>query len=150
MPKMRVVQVGRKGDPFELVQRELPQPGPGDVRVKVQACGVCHSDSIAKEGLFPSVPYPIVPGHEIAGVIDAVGVGMDPIEVSALDLIGASRTIVGHVVGASIDSEDTMAFSSLTGVRPTIETMPLEPASDAYDRMMSGEARFRMVLTTGL
>src|SRR5512132_1690383 len=76
MPKIRVVQVGKKGGPLELVERELPQPRPGEVRVKVQACGVCHSDSIAKEGLFPSVPYPIVPGHEIAGVIDAVGDGV--------------------------------------------------------------------------
>jgi alcohol dehydrogenase len=75
MPKVRVVQVGKKGGPFELVERELPQPRPGEVRVNVQACGVCHSDSIAKEGLFPTVPYPIVPGHEIAGVIDAVGDG---------------------------------------------------------------------------
>jgi D-arabinose 1-dehydrogenase-like Zn-dependent alcohol dehydrogenase len=339
MAKMRAVQVATKNGPFELVERDVPQPGPGEVRVKVQACGVCHSDSIAKEGLFPWAPFPIVPGHEIAGVIDAVGsgvigwkegtrvgvgwfgghcgrcdpcrrgdlvdcrnlripginydggyaeamvapadalalipddlpaaeagpllcagvttfhalresgarpsdvvaifgigglghlgvqfaakmgfrtvaiargrdkeelarqlgahvyldsdsqdvaaelmklggaktilatvtsgkamsamipglavrgrlvvigVGMDPIEVSPIDLIGASRSITGHVVGASIDSQDTMAFCSLTGVRPTIETMPLEAAADAYDKMMRGDARFRIVLTTGL
>jgi alcohol dehydrogenase/propanol-preferring alcohol dehydrogenase len=339
MPKMRVVQVARKDGPFELVERDLPQPGPGEVRVKVQACGVCHSDSIARQGLLPTVPYPIVPGHEIAGVIDEVGrgvigwsvgtrvgigwfgghcgrcepcrrgylidcrnlripgitydggyaeamvapadalalmpedlppaeaapllcagvttynalresgaragdlvailgigglghlgvqfaakmgfrtvaiargrdkealarqlgahiyldsqsqdvvaeltrlggaktilatvtsgqamsavipglavrgklivigVGMDPIQVSAFDLIGASRSIVGHASGASIDSQDTLAFSALSGVRPTIETMPLERAADAYDKMMRNEARFRMVLTTGL
>ena len=339
MPKMRVIQLGKKNGPFELVERELPQPGPGEVRVKVQACGVCHSDSIAKQGLLPSVPYPIVPGHEIAGVIDAVGsgvigwtegtrvgvgwfgghcgrcepcrrgylidcrnlripgitydggyaeamvapadalalipddlsptdaapllcagvttfhalresgarpgdlvavfgigglghlgvqfaakmgfrtvaiargrdkealarqlgahiyldsdsqdvaaelmklggaktilatvtsgkamsamipglavrgrlvvigVGMDPIEVSPFDLIGASRTVTGHASGASINSQDTLAFSTLTGVRPTIETMPLERAAEAYDKMMRGEARFRMVLTTGM
>jgi alcohol dehydrogenase/propanol-preferring alcohol dehydrogenase len=76
MPKMRVVQVAKKGGPFELLERELPGPGRGEVRVKAQACGVCHRDSIAKEGLVPSVPYPIVPGHEIAGVIDAVGEGV--------------------------------------------------------------------------
>jgi D-arabinose 1-dehydrogenase-like Zn-dependent alcohol dehydrogenase len=339
MPKMRVVQVGKKGGAFELVERELPQPGPREVRVKVQACGVCHSDSIAREGLLPSVPYPIVPGHEIAGTIDAIGsgvigwelgtrvgvgwfgghcgrcepcrrgylvdcrnlripginydggyaeamvapadalalipddllaaeaapllcagvttyhalresgtrpgdlvailgigglghlgvqfaakmgfrtvaiarghdkerlarqlgahvyldsqsqdvpaelmrlggaktilatvtsgkamsgvipglavrgrlvvigVGMDPIEVSPLDLIGSSRTVTGHASGASIDSQDTLAFSALAGVRPTIETMPLERAAEAYDKMMRNEARFRMVLTTGL
>jgi D-arabinose 1-dehydrogenase-like Zn-dependent alcohol dehydrogenase len=73
---MRAIQVAQKAGPFELVERELPQPGPGEVRVKVQAYGVCHSDSIAKDGLFPSIPYPIVPGHEIAGVIDAIGSGM--------------------------------------------------------------------------
>jgi len=336
---MRAVQVAKKGGAFELVERELPQPGPGEVRVKVQACGVCHSDSIAKDGLFPSVRYPIVPGHEIAGVIDAIGsgvigwtvgtrvgvgwfgghcgrcdpcrrgylidcrnlripgvtydggyaeamvapadalalipndlsaadaapllcagvttynalrnsgaragdlvailgigglghlgvqfaakmgyrtvaiargrdkenlarqlgahiyldsrsqdvaaeltklggaktilatvtsgkamsavipglavrgrlvvigVGDDLIEVAPFDLIGGSRTIVGHAAGASIDSQDTLAFSALAGVRPTIETMPLERAAEAYDKMMRNEARFRMVLTTGL
>jgi D-arabinose 1-dehydrogenase-like Zn-dependent alcohol dehydrogenase len=339
MPKMRAVQVASKGGALELVERELPQPGPGEVRVKIQACGVCHSDSIAKEGLLPTVPYPIIPGHEIAGVIDAVGtgvigwaegtrvgvgwfggncgrcepcrrgylidcrnlripginynggyadamvapasalalipddlsaaeaapllcagvttfhalresgarpgdlvailgigglghlgvqfaakmgfrtvaiargrdkeklarqlgahfyldsqsqdvaaeltklggaktilatvtsgkamsavipglavrgrlvvigVGMDPIEVSAFDLIGGSRSVTGHASGASIDSQDTLAFSALSGVRPTIETMPLERAAEAYDKMMRNEARFRMVLTTGL
>ena len=338
MPTMRAVQVATKGGPFELVERELPQPGRGEVRIKVQACGVCHSDSIAKDGLFPTVPYPIIPGHEIAGVIDAVGegvigwnvgervgvgwfgghcgrcepcrrgdlidcrilripginydggyaeamvapadalaripdelsavdaapllcagvttfhalresgarpgdlvailgvgglghlgvqfaakmgyrtaaiargaekealakqlgahiyldsttqdvaaeltkldgaktilatvtsgkamsavipglaprgklvvvgVGMDPIEVSTSDLISGSRSVVGHASGASIDSQDTLAFSALSGVRPTIETMPLERAADAYDKMMRNEARFRMVLTTG-
>ena len=338
MATTRVVQVPAKGAAFELVERELPNPGPGEVRIKVQACGVCHSDSLAKEGLFPNIPYPIVPGHEVAGVIDArgegvigwtvgtrvgvgwfgghcgrcepcrrghlidcrnlripgltydggyaeamiapadalalipdelsaveaapllcagvttfdalrksgaiagdvvailgigglghlgvqfaakmgfhtvaiargkekeklardlgahlyldsqtqdvaaelnkiggaktilatvtnskamsvvipglavrgrlvvVGVGMDPIEVSAFDLIGGSRTISGHASGASIDSEDTLAFSALTGVRPAIETMPLERATEAYDKMMRGEARFRMVLITG-
>jgi alcohol dehydrogenase len=339
MPKMRVVQVARKDGPFEMVERDLPQPGPGEVRVKVQACGVCHSDSIARQGLLPTVPHPIVPGHEIAGVIDEVGrgvigwsvgtrvgigwfgghcgrcepcrrgylidcrnlripgitydggyaeamvapvdalalmpedlppaeaapllcagvttynalresgaragdlvailgigglghlgvqfaakmgfrtvaiargrdketlarqlgahiymdsqsqdvaaelmrlggakailatvtsgkamsavipglavrgklivigVGMDPIQVSAFDLIGASRSVVGHASGASVDSQDTLAFSALAGVRPTIETMPLAQASEAYDKMMRNEARFRMVLTTGL
>ena len=338
MPKIRVIQIAAKGAAFELVERDLPQPGRGEVRVKVQACGVCHSDSIAKDGLFPNVPYPIVPGHEIAGIVDAVGegvvgwapgtrvgvgwfgghcghcepcrrgdlvdcrnlripgitydggyaeamiapadalalipdelsavdaapllcagvttyhalresgakpgdlvailgigglghlgvqfaarmgfrtvaiargtdkaplardlgahiyldsqtqdvaaeltklggaktilatvtngkamsavipglavrgklvvvgVGMDPIEVSSVDLIMGSRSIVGHASGASIDSQDTLAFSALSGVRPTIETMPLERAADAYDKMMRNEARFRMVLTTG-
>ncbi|MBS0639496.1 MAG: alcohol dehydrogenase catalytic domain-containing protein [Proteobacteria bacterium] len=338
MPRMRAVQVTQKGGPLELVERDMPDPGPGEVRVKVQACGVCHSDSIAVDGVLPSVPFPIVPGHEIAGVVDAigagvvgwtegtrvgigwfgghcgrcdpcrrgylidcrnlripgvtynggyadavvapadalarmpddlapaeaapllcagvttynalresgarpgdvvavlgigglghlgvqfarkmgfrtvaiargrdkedlarqlgahiyldsqaqdvaaeltklggaktilatvtsgkamsavipglavrgrlvvVGVGMDPIEVAPFDLIGASRTIVGHASGASIDSEDALAFSALTGVRPMIETMPLERAAEAYDKMMRNEARFRMVLTMG-
>jgi alcohol dehydrogenase/propanol-preferring alcohol dehydrogenase len=338
MTKMRAIQVSKKGGPLELVERELPQPGRGEVRVRVQACGVCHSDIIAKEGVLPSVPYPIIPGHEIAGVIDAVGegvvgwsvgtrvgvgwfgghcgrcdpcrrgelidcrnlripginydggyaeamvapadalalipdelspvdaapllcagvttynalresgarpgdlvailgigglghlgvqfaakmgfrtvaiarsvdkeplarklgahiylnsqtqdvaaelgklggaktilatvtsgkamssvipglavrgklvvvgVGADPIQVAPFDLIGGSRTIVGHASGASIDSQDTLAFSALSGVRPTIETMPLEQAAEAYDKMMRNEARFRIVLTTG-
>src|SRR5258705_11852544 len=73
MPNMRVVQVSRPGGPFEMVEREIPQPGPREVRVKVQACGLCHSDSLTKEGHFPGITYPLVPGHEMAGVIDAVG-----------------------------------------------------------------------------
>jgi D-arabinose 1-dehydrogenase-like Zn-dependent alcohol dehydrogenase len=92
----------------------------------------------------------MIPGLAVRGRLVVIGVGMDPIEVSPFDLIGASRTVTGHASGASIDSQDTLAFSTLTGVRPTIETMPLERAAEAYDRMMRGEARFRMVLTTGM
>jgi D-arabinose 1-dehydrogenase-like Zn-dependent alcohol dehydrogenase len=338
MPTIRVVQIPRPGGDFELVEREMPEPKPGEVRVRVQACGVCHSDSFAKDGVFPGLPYPIVLGHEIAGVIDALGEGVvgwnvgqrvgvgwfghhcghcdpcrrgrlvdcrnlripginydggyaeamvtpadglaaipddlqavdaapllcagvttynalrrsgavagdtvailgigglghlgvqfaarmgfrtvaiargrdkealarklgahhyidsqsedvagalnalggarvvlstvtsakaispvidglavggklvvvgasvEPIEVSPLQLIAASREIVGHASGASIDSEDTLAFSALAQVRPMIETMPLERAAEAYAKMMSGDARFRMVLTMG-
>ena len=76
MKTMRVVQVARPGGPFEIVERPIPEPGPGTVRIKVQACGICHSDSITKEGLFPGIQYPRVPGHEVAGVIDAVGPGV--------------------------------------------------------------------------
>jgi len=73
MPKMKVAQVSGPGKPFELVEREIPQPGPGEVRVKVQACGICHSDQLTKDGMWPGLKYPRVPGHEIAGSIDAVG-----------------------------------------------------------------------------
>src|ERR1700684_904806 len=69
----RAVQVPAAGGAFEVVQREFPDPGPGHVRIRVQACGVCHSDSITKLGLFPGIAYPRVPGHEVAGVVDAVG-----------------------------------------------------------------------------
>lgn len=338
MATMRAVQVSRAGGPFELVERPRPRPGAGEVVVRVQACGVCHSDSIAKEGLFPGIPYPIIPGHEVAGVIEEVGegvtgwtvgtrvgvgwfgghcgrcepcrrgdlidcqeiripglgydggyaeamvtpanglvripddlaaedaapllcagvttynslrnsgarpgdlvavlglgglghlgvqfaarmgfrtvaiargadkeafarelgahvyidaetqdpaaelaklggaktilatvpdskatgavipglsvrgtlvvigVGAEPVQFSAIDLIPANRTIKGHASGAAIDSEDTLNFTVLSGVRPMIETMPLERAAEAYERMMSAKARFRMVLTTG-
>jgi alcohol dehydrogenase/propanol-preferring alcohol dehydrogenase len=338
MATMRAVQVSRPGGEFELVEREVPDPGRGEVLVRVQACGVCHSDSLAKEGHFPGVPNPIVPGHEIAGVIESIGedvhrweagrrvgvgwfggncgycdpcrrgdligcentgipgitfdggyadyvvvkasalasmpdelpaeeaapllcagittfnalrhsgahggdlvailgvgglghlgiqfaarLGFDtvaiargpekeelarrlgarhyidsraqdpaeeltklggakvilatvtnaaamtaaagglgrrgtllvvgaspePIEVSPAMLIGGDQSVVGHASGTSKDSEDTLAFSALSGVRPMIETRPLEEASAAYEKMMSGDARFRMVLTTG-
>jgi D-arabinose 1-dehydrogenase-like Zn-dependent alcohol dehydrogenase len=70
---MKAVQVSKPGAAFELVEREIPQPGPGAVRVKVEACGLCHSDVLVKEGLWPGLQYPRVPGHEIAGRVDAVG-----------------------------------------------------------------------------
>jgi alcohol dehydrogenase len=76
MPKMRAVQVPRAGGPLEIVERDIPDPGSGYVRIKVQACGVCHSDSVTKDGLFPGIQYPRVPGHEVIGLIDAVGPGV--------------------------------------------------------------------------
>jgi len=76
--KMRVVQVPRASGPFELVERDIPEPQPGWVRVKVEACGVCHSDSLVKEGLWPGIQYPRVPGHEVIGVVDSVGEGVKP------------------------------------------------------------------------
>jgi D-arabinose 1-dehydrogenase-like Zn-dependent alcohol dehydrogenase len=76
MPKMRVAQIARPGGPFELVEREIPQPQAGCVRIKVQACGICHSDSLVKEGHWPGLQYPRVPGHEVSGIVDAVGAGV--------------------------------------------------------------------------
>lgn len=76
MAKMRAIQVSRKGGPFELVEREIPEPGPGSVRIKVQACGICHSDGYTKDGLYPGIVFPRVPGHEVVGVVDAIGPGV--------------------------------------------------------------------------
>jgi len=76
MSKMRVVQITRANGPFEIVEREIPEPGAGSVRIKVEACGICHSDSFTKQGTWPGIKYPRVPGHEIAGFIDAVGTGV--------------------------------------------------------------------------
>src|SRR6202171_2160490 len=76
MSKMRVVQVTKPNGPFELVEREVPEPGVGEVRIKVEACGICHSDSLTKEGLYPGIHYPRVSGHEVAGLVDAVGAGV--------------------------------------------------------------------------
>ena len=73
MPKMRAVQISRPNGPFEIVERDIPEPGSGRVRIKIQACGICHSDTLTKEGLYPGLEYPRVPGHEIVGVVDAVG-----------------------------------------------------------------------------
>lgn len=76
MAKMKVAQVAKAGGDFEIVEREIPQPGPGQVRIRVQACGVCHSDVLIKEGGWPGLEYPRVPGHEVAGVIDESGAGV--------------------------------------------------------------------------
>jgi D-arabinose 1-dehydrogenase-like Zn-dependent alcohol dehydrogenase len=76
MSKMRAAQVARPGGPFEIVEREIPEPGAGQVRIKVEACGVCHSDSLVKDGHWPGLQYPRVPGHEVIGIVDAVGAGV--------------------------------------------------------------------------
>lgn len=333
---MKVAQISKPGADFEIVEREIPEPGAGEVRIRVQACGVCHSDVLTKEGSWPGIQYPRVPGHEVAGVIDQVGSGVsvwengqrvgvgwhgghdntcrecrrgdfrncrnlkipgisydggyqqymvapvealaampkslkdieaapllcagittynslrhsgalpgdlvavqgigglghlgiqfarkfgykvaaigrgfenatlaqklganvyidsrsakpaaelqklggarvilatapnskamselidglgpngklmvigatfDPIEVTPVQLISGSRTIQGWAAGTPADSEDTLRFAELTGVRPMIETYPLEKAGEAYARMMSGKAQFRVVLT---
>jgi D-arabinose 1-dehydrogenase-like Zn-dependent alcohol dehydrogenase len=333
---MKAAQVPKPGADFEIVEREIPKPGAGQVRVKVQACGVCHSDSLTKEGQWPGIQYPRVPGHEIAGVIDelgdgvsdwkkgqrvgvgwhgghdntcrscrrgdfrncdnlkipgisydggyqqymvapveavvampdglsdveaapllcagittynalrrsgampgdlvavqgigglghlgiqfankfgykvaaigrgsesaalakklgasvyidtksanaaeelqklggaqvilatapsskamselvnglgpngkliVIGVSFDPIEVSPVQLITGSRSIQGWASGTPADEEDTLRFAEMSGVRAMIETYPLEKAGEAYARMMSGNAQFRVVLT---
>ena len=334
----RYVQVVKAGGPLELVTREVPEPAAGQVRVRVQACGVCHSDSMTMYGVFPGIQYPRVPGHEVVGVVDAVGesvtqwkagqrvgigwygghcgkcepcrrgdhvccqilqipgisydggyadyvvapamalaavpdslagadagpllcagittfnairnsgarppdvvaiLGMgglghlgvqyaakmgfttvaiargadkakfahelgahyyidsttqdvaaelqklggartilatvtdadamsatigglghqgelvivgvpsEPLKVPAVPLVMQKRAVVGWPSGTSIDSEDTLKFSALTGVRALIEKYPLEKAPEAFERMMSGKARFRVVLETG-
>src|SRR5580765_2234310 len=71
--KMKVAQIGKPGGNFELVDRDIPEPGVGQVRVKVEACGICHSDVLVKDGLWPGLKFPRVPGHEVAGRIDALG-----------------------------------------------------------------------------
>ena len=338
MANMRAVQVSSAGGGLELVEREIPEPGRGEVLVRVHACGVCHSDAFAIEGGWPGVTYPVVPGHEIAGAIErlgedvegwetgqrvgigwyggncgwcewcrrgwlincenmgvpgvtmdggyadyvvvrasalarlpdglspeeagpllcagittfnalresgvtagqrvailgigglghlgvqfaahmgletiavargaekgdlarklgahhyidstagdpgaalkelggvdvilstvtaaepmaacypglrphgkliVVGAAMEPVQIPAAMLIGGNQAIVGHASGTARDSEDTLAFSVQSGVRPMIETVPLERAGEAYRRMLDGKARFRMVITTG-
>ena len=71
--KMKVAQISKAKGDWELVERDIPEPGPGQVRVKIDACGICHSDTLVKEGLWPGLQYPRIPGHEVAGRIDAVG-----------------------------------------------------------------------------
>jgi D-arabinose 1-dehydrogenase-like Zn-dependent alcohol dehydrogenase len=73
---MKVAQITRPGGDFEVIERDVPKPGAGQVRIKVQACGVCHSDVFTKEGQWPGIQYPRAPGHEVVGIVDDVGVGV--------------------------------------------------------------------------
>jgi D-arabinose 1-dehydrogenase-like Zn-dependent alcohol dehydrogenase len=70
---MKATQIPKAGPDFQIVEREIPKPDAGHVRIKVQACGVCHSDVLTKEGAWPGIEYPRVPGHEVAGIIDELG-----------------------------------------------------------------------------
>lgn len=76
MKTMHVAQIPAPKEKFEIVERPIPEPSPGTVRIKVAACGICHSDSLVKEGLWPGIQYPRVPGHEVAGTVDAIGEGV--------------------------------------------------------------------------
>lgn len=89
-----------------------------------------------------------VPGLRARGRLVVLGAPAEPLALPAPELIGASRLVAGHASGTAMDSEDTLRFADRTGVRPMVETAPLEDAASAYERMMSGRARFRMVLTT--
>jgi len=75
--KMKAAQISKAGGDWELVERDIPEPGPGQVRVKIEACGICHSDAVVKDGIWPGLQYPRVPGHEIAGRVDAVGANVN-------------------------------------------------------------------------
>jgi D-arabinose 1-dehydrogenase-like Zn-dependent alcohol dehydrogenase len=92
----RFVQVSKPNGPFEIVERDIPEPGGKQVRIKVQACGICHSDSLMKEGLFPGIQYPRVPGHEVAGIIDAVGENVNEWEAGQRVGVGWHGGQCGH------------------------------------------------------
>ncbi|MEX3819726.1 alcohol dehydrogenase [Paraburkholderia sp. BR14262] len=96
MPKMHVVQVAKPGAPLELVERDIPEPPEGHVLVKVQACGICHSDSLTKEGQWPGLQFPRVPGHEIAGVIEKLGPRVDEWKVGQRIGVGWHGGHCGH------------------------------------------------------
>ncbi|SDC46644.1 alcohol dehydrogenase [Paraburkholderia lycopersici] len=96
MPTMHVVQVAKPGGPLELVERDVPEPPEGHILVKVQACGICHSDSLTKEGHWPGLQFPRVPGHEIAGVIEKLGARVDEWRIGQRVGVGWHGGHCGH------------------------------------------------------
>jgi D-arabinose 1-dehydrogenase-like Zn-dependent alcohol dehydrogenase len=113
MPKMRAVQVAKAHGSLEIVERDIPEPGPGTVRVKVQACGICHSDTVTKEGLVP-VQYPRVPGHEVVGVVDKLGAGVSTLKVGQRVGVGWNGGYCGYCDNCK--RGDTFACTTATYV----------------------------------
>ena len=111
MATMRAVQVSKPKGPLELVERPIPAPATGEVRIKVQSCGVCHSDSMVKEGLIAGIPYPRIPGHEVAGLIDAVGSGVTGWTVG--DYVGVGWN--GGYCGQCVNCRRGDLFACVTG-----------------------------------
>jgi len=118
----RAVEVSAPGT-LQVVERALVEPRAGQVRIRVDACGVCHTDAATVTGAYRGLTLPRVPGHEVVGRVAAIGPEV-------------AKWAVGQ-----------LAFSVQEHIRPMIETRRLDQAAEAYARMMAGEARFRMVLT---
>ena len=113
---MRSVQVSKANGPFEIVEKDTPEPGDREVRIKVQACGVCHSDSFTKEGLFPGIQYPRVPGHEIAGVIDKVGKDVTQWEPRQRVAVGWHGGHCGHCESCRRGDFVTCKYAQVPGI----------------------------------
>jgi D-arabinose 1-dehydrogenase-like Zn-dependent alcohol dehydrogenase len=172
--KYKAVQVTKPGK-LEIVEKAITEPASGQVRIRVEACGVCHTDALTVEGAFPGINYPRVPGHEVVGTIEAIGPDVDGwkegqrVGVGLMaghcehcqpcrrgDFVNCANQVmagissdVGTMTVSPIAPEDTLSFSSQQGIHPMTETFGLEHAPEAYERMMSSHARFRIVLTVG-
>jgi D-arabinose 1-dehydrogenase-like Zn-dependent alcohol dehydrogenase len=146
----RTVAIARGADKEELARklgaRVYLDSNTADVAAELTKLGGARV--VLATATSPKAMSDTIGGLGVDGKLVVVGASMEPIEVPPLALIQQRRAIQGWPSGTSIDSEDTMEFSALAGIRPMIETMPLERAAEAYERMMSGAARFRMVLTT--
>jgi len=113
---MRSVHVTKANGPFELVEKDIPEPGARQVRIKVQACGICHSDSFTKEGLFPGIQYPRVPGHEIAGVIDEVGKDVTQWQTKQRVAVGWHGGHCGHCDSCRRGDFNTCKYAQVPGI----------------------------------
>jgi hypothetical protein len=128
-----IVRVKKPGAPLEIDQTEFPYPIAGQARLRVEACGICQTDAHLRDGLVP-------------GMSVCLGIFTEPIGVTPIQLIMQGRFIVGAPCGTASDLEDTLQFATLSGVRPMVERFPLAGVADAFDRLLSGKARFRVVL----
>ncbi|MGB7636315.1 MAG: alcohol dehydrogenase catalytic domain-containing protein, partial [Nitrososphaeraceae archaeon] len=114
---MHSVQVSKSNGPFEIVERDtLPEPSATQVRIKVQACGICHGDSATKEGLFPGIQYPRVPGHEIAGIIDEIGVGVTEWKRGQRVAVGWHGGHCGHCESCRRGDFVTCQYAQVPGI----------------------------------
>jgi D-arabinose 1-dehydrogenase-like Zn-dependent alcohol dehydrogenase len=160
---MRSVQVSKPKGPLEIVERDIPEPGPRQVRIKVQACGVCHSDSFTTEGLFPGIQYPRVPGHEIAGVVDVVGKDVTQWEPKQRVAVGWHGGNCGHCESCRRGDFVTCTYLQVPGiaydggyadyvVAPTeaIASIPNElSATDAAPLMCAGITTYNALRNSG-
>lgn len=163
MAMMRVAQVPRAGGAFEIVERPVPEPTTGTVRIKVQACGICHSDSLTKEGAYPGISYPRVPGHEVAGVIDAVGPGVSGWEPGQRVGVGWNGGYCGYCEHCRRGDFFACVRGQVTGISfdggygeymlaPTsaLALMPAEmPALEAAPLMCAGLTTFNALRNSG-
>jgi D-arabinose 1-dehydrogenase-like Zn-dependent alcohol dehydrogenase len=163
MATMRVAQVAYAKGPFEFVERPIPEPSSGSVRIKVQACGVCHSDSVTKEGLFPGMQYPRVPGHEVVGVIEAVGAGVTRLRTGQRVGVGWNGGYCGQcdpcrrgdffacengsTTGVSVDGGYA---EYMTAHQSAVAVLPADlPSTDAAPLMCAGVTTFNALRNSG-
>ena len=163
MATMRAVQVPRAKGAFEIVEKQIPEPGPGSVRIKVAACGICHSDSLVKEGLFPGIQYPRVPGHEVAGTIDKIGAGVAGWKAGQHVGVGWNGGYCGYCdhcrrgnFFACVDSQVTgLNFDGgyaeyMVAPASAVALMPADlPPADAAPLMCAGVTTFNALRNSG-
>jgi D-arabinose 1-dehydrogenase-like Zn-dependent alcohol dehydrogenase len=157
------VQVSKAKGPLEIVERDIPEPAPREVRIKVQACGICHGDSVTKEGLFPGIQYPRVPGHEVAGVIDSVGKGVTGWKIGQRVAVGWHGGHCGHCESCRRGDFITCSYLQVPGIAydggyadyvtaPTeaIVSIPAElSATDAAPLMCAGITTYNALRNSG-